>query len=148
MARQYTTHDKFTRISNAVAAGTTDVECTAIDMQGFESVVFGIMVGAITANAVTGAHVQQSSDNGVADAFSDLAGTAVSIADDDDNGMVLVEVVKPQKRYVKLIIDRATQNAVVDGAFALQYNGRKEPVTQPVSIVATGVTYSPEEGTP
>lgn len=148
MARQYITHDKFTRISNAVAAGSTDVACTAIDMQGYESVVFGVMVGTLTANAVTGVHVQQSDDDGSADAYSDLAGTGVVIADDDDNGMILCEVVKPQKRYVKLIIDRATANAVVDGAFAIQYNGRKEPVTQPASIVGTGVTYSPIEGTP
>lgn len=148
MARQYTTHDKFTRVSNAVAAGSTDVNTTGVLMTGYESILFITAFGTLTANAVSGCHLEGSDDDGSTDAYSALEGSGITIADDKDNGLVLVECVKPLKKYIRLVVDRATANAVIDSVVALQYNARKEPVTQPASVVGSGVTYSPAEGTP
>jgi hypothetical protein len=44
---------KLTRLLNAVAAGQTDQNGSIIDMQGFESVLFVVAFGTITAGAVT-----------------------------------------------------------------------------------------------
>ena len=69
----------------ATAAGTDDTLLTsAINMAGYEGVLFFTTFGTITATAVTSIKVQQSSDDGVADAYGDLAGTAVAVAADDD----------------------------------------------------------------
>lgn len=141
---------KITRHSNAVAAGTTDITPSAgIDMSGFEGCLFMVDLGTITASAVTSIKVQQSSDDGSSDAYSDLEGTSVTIADTDDNKIAYVDVYRPQKRYLKLIVDRGTQNAVVDGITAIQYGPRVLPTTHDSTTVLSGseVHASPAEGT-
>ena len=139
---------KATRVSNAVAAGTTDVECSSVDMKGFRSVTFVVAFGAITSGAVTSVKAQQSSDNGVADSFADLEGTAISVDDDDDNQIVLLEIDEPLERYVRLVVDRGTQNAVVDGVVALQHNAAIEPVTHDsTTLCDSEYHHAPAEGT-
>lgn len=140
---------KLTRILNAQAAGTDDtLTSSAVDMQGFDTCWFLAAFGTLTASAVTSVKVQQSSDDGVADAYSDLEGTSVSIADSRDNDVVPVEITRPTKRYLKLVITRATANAVVDGVFALQGGAHSVPVTHDSTTVVDGELHvSPAEGT-
>lgn len=140
---------KFTRHSNAVAAGSTDIEpSNGVDMQGFEGVTFLVAFGTITAGAVTGIRAQQSDDDGDSDGWSDLEGTAVAVADDDDNQVFYLDIFKPLKRYVRCVVDRATQNAVVDGIFAIQYGTRAAPTTHDATTVGGGELHvSPDEGT-
>ena len=138
---------KLTRVSNAVAAGTTDVESAVIDMQNFEGVQFVVAFGTITAGAVTSIKVQQGAQSDLSDA-ADLAGTGVAVADDDDNKIFYLDVYRPRERYVRLVVDRGTQNAVVDGIFAQQYSPRKKPTTHDTTTVGGGETHaSPAEGT-
>ncbi len=128
---------KFTRVSNAAAAGQTDVTSTSVDTKGFDSVAFIVSMGAITAGAVTSAKLQGSHDNSSWTGVNgDLAGTAVTIADDDDNQVFILDLDRPQFRYVRCIVDRATQDAVVDGIVAIQYKADVEPVTQPSTTTA------------
>ena len=137
-----------TRVSNAVAAGTTDVNCTAVDMSGYDSVTFIAAFGALTATQVTNCFVQGSDDNS---SFSDLAGTrTTSMADGDGNKLVVVEVQKPNPsyRYIRLVIDRGTANAVIDGVVAVQTHARKAPVTNGSTVQATKLVVSPAAGTP
>ena len=138
---------KWTRVSNAVAAGTTDVNSTGVDMNGYDDVTFVVDFGAITATAVTSVKAQQSDDDAVADAYSDLEGTSVSVADDDDAGIVVLQVHKPLKRYVRCVIDRGTENAVIDTAVAVQSMAHEEPVTQDSTVVGSEYHVSPAEGT-
>jgi hypothetical protein len=139
---------KVTRISNAVAAGTTAVTSSAIDMKGFDSCQFVVFFGAITANAVTSVKAQQSSDDGSSDAYADLAGTSITVADDDDNQTVILDIDKPRERYLKCVVSRATQNAVVDGIFAIQYNAVEQPVTHDAAtVVGSEFHHAPAEGT-
>ena len=139
---------KLTRVSNAVVAGTSDVESSSVDMTGFDSVAFIVAMGAITSGAATSANVEQSSDDGSSDSFTELLGTGITIADDDDNQLVLLDVCQPRERYVRCVVERATQNAVVDGIFALQYNSNVEPVTHDsTTVVGSEWHQSPAEGT-
>lgn len=124
---------KTTRVSNAVAAGTTDVECTSVDMAGFDAVRFVASFGTLTASQVTTVKAQESADNST---FTDITGAASAAFDDgDDNLIAIVDVIRPTKRYVRLVIDRGTANAVVDCVLAEQYQARSEPVTQSASVI-------------
>ena len=133
----------FTRVSNAVAAGTSDVESSSVDMKGFQSVAFTVAMGAITTAAVTSAKLQGSSDNS---SFSDLEGTGVTIADDDDNQIFVLDIDNPRHRYIKCVVDRGTQNAVVDSIVAAQYGAQIEPVTQPATTTVE-YNHAPAAGT-
>lgn len=136
------------RLSNAVAAGTTAITPTAgLDMEGYEGVLFIVPMGAITTGAVTDVKVQQSSDDGATDAYSDLAGSAFNVADSDDNQLVYIDVFRPQKRYVKPVVDRATQNAVVDGIIAIRYGARRLPAEMDTTVAGGLLLISPAEGT-
>lgn len=136
---------KITRVSNAVAAGTSDVNSSSVDMSKFESVTFLVSFGAITAGAVTSIKAQQSSDDST---FNDLAGSGITVADDDDNQVVALEIVRPRDRYVRVVVDRGTQNAVVDGIVAFQGRPKTGPVTHDATtVVGSEVHASPAEGT-
>ena len=140
---------KFIRHSDAVAAGTSTITpSSGVDTQGFEACTFLAAFGAIVAGAATSIKVQQSDDDGVADAYSDLEGTSVTVADDDDNQVFYVEVVNPLKRYLKLIVSRATQNSTVDGIFAVLTGAKTIPTTHDATTIGGGETHvSPAEGT-
>lgn len=140
---------KVTRVMNAVAAGTTDQNGSSVDMQGFENVTFIASLGTLTATQVTSLKAQQSSDDGDADAFSDLEDTdSGDLADDDDDQCIVLTIVKPQKRYVRPVLLRGTANAVIDGIIAIQSGPAKKPTTHDSSTVALSETVvSPDEGT-
>lgn len=141
-------NEKFTRVLNAVAAGTSLQTGSVIDMQSWDAVTFVVAFGTITSGAATSIKVQQGAAADGSD-MADLAGTLLSIADTDDNKLALIEVYRPQKRYVRVAVVRGTQNAVIDGAFAIQRGCRIKPVTHDTTTVVTPELpfNSPAEGT-
>ena len=135
---------KFTRVMDAVAAGTSDQNSSSVDMKSYDAVTFVVGFGAITASAVTSIKVQGSDDDS---AWADLAGTAVSVADSDDDKIVLAEINCPQQRYMRVVVDRGTQNAVIDFAVALQSKANAAPVTQSSSVLGSEFHQAPAAGT-
>ena len=129
----------------AGAAGTTDIEGSEIDMANFEGVMFLITFGAITGSAVTSVKAQQDTATGMASA-ADLEGTSQAVADTDDGDTFVIDVFRPLERFVRCYVDRATQNAVVANALAIQYGGRVKPTTNG-STVNKELHVSPAEGT-
>lgn len=140
---------KFLRLSGAIAAATSDVtNLTSVDMKGFNSVTLLVSASAITSGAVTSVKVQQSSDDGSTDGWSDLAGSSVTIADDSDSTMTVVEIVQPQKRYVRPYIARGTQNASFEAIHAILTGPKTAPVTQSTThVTIMEIHSSPAEGT-
>lgn len=139
---------KVTRSLNAVAAGTTDQNGPGIDMANFETVMFLFMFGTITGSAVTSCKVQTSDQDGSPDTYTDLVGTSLTVADDDDNQIGIIEIVKPRERYVRPFIVRGTQNAVIDGIVAIQFGPKKAPTTHDSStVLGTETHISVAEGT-
>jgi hypothetical protein len=139
---------KLQRVSNAVAAGTSTVTSSSVDMKGYENCLFVVAFGAIVSGGVQSVKVQQSSDDGSTDAYSDLEGTSVSVADNNDNQLVYVEIARPTKRYLKCIVSRATQNSTVDAIIAVLSGNKDMPTTHDATTVLGGETHvSPEEGT-
>ena len=75
-----------------------------------------------------------------------MLGTGQTIADTDDEKVFYIDLYKPRERYVRLVVDRGTQNAVVASAEYEQYGARNEPVTHGSNV--SGETHiSPAEGT-
>ena len=140
---------KVTRVMDAVAAGKNDTqEGTVLDMAGFDGVVFIAALGTLTATAITDLRAQQGKLADGSD-MADLEGTKVSlVAGTDDNKLAVLDVYRPQERYVQCNIVRATEDAVIDGVIALQYKGRKAPVTHdPTTVAGAELHVSPDEGT-
>lgn len=130
---------KSVKVSQAItptagAAGATDIEGATLDMAGFGGVLAIVTFGAITTGAVTGLVIQESDNS---DMSSPTVATlpAITVADDDDGKVCVLDHFKPTKRYCRLHVDRATQNAVVASAEYIQYNAVSEPVTSASSTV-------------
>ena len=138
------------KISSAItpAAGvahTDDINGTILDMMGYEGVLVVVRFGAITTSAVTSIKMQQDTAAAMGTA-ADLLGTSQTVADDDDNEIFYIDLFRPTERYVRLVVDRHTQTAVVASAEYIQYGPKAAPVTQPTGT--SGETHiSPIEGT-
>jgi hypothetical protein len=63
--------------------------------------------------------------------------TAQTVADNDDGKTFVIELIRPRERYVRVIVDRGTQNAVVRAAFYLQHGAHEHPVAAQGSTVVT-----------
>lgn len=128
------------------AAAQTAINSDSVDMSGFESVLFVVTTGAITATAVTSINAAQSADDIT---FADLLGTGQSIAVAEAEDIFYIDVVKPIDRYVRLEVARATADAVISSCIAYQYgtpSARKTPTTHG-STVNGELHVSPAEGT-
>ena len=147
--QQLARNTKATLVKTTVVAGTSNIQSDAVDMANFEGVVFYISMGAITATAVTSANVQQSSTAALAGTETDILGSKITIADDDDNQMAIIDVYRPSKRYVNAIVLRATANSVINSIIAVQYGAGRLPATNDTTTVIDALTLiSPAEGTP
>lgn len=143
---------KDVKISSAItptagAAGTTDIEGAGLDMANFEGVLMLVRAGVLTTGGTCTIKAQQSDDDGSSDAYSDLEGTLQTLdVDADDEKTFFINVHRPQKRYVRLYVDRGTQNAVISSAHYLQYGPRVKPTTHGTNV--SGESFaSPDEGT-
>ena len=131
--------------ASARAAGQTAINGAMVDMQGYEGAVAIIEMGTIAATAVTSIKWQQSDTTTAAD-FSDLEGTGIAIAADDDDKIFVSELYKPTKRYVRLVVSRGTANATLRAATYIQYKARSAPVPQGTDVT-TELSVGPAEGT-
>ena len=127
------------------AAGSTAINGTVVDTQGFRGVLVVATMGAITTGAATSLKVQQGTDGTMSDA-ADLAGTSQTIADDADGKVFYADVKNPAKRYVRLVVSRATQNAVVASAVAILYDPTDAPTTHGTGVSGEAFV-GPAEGT-
>jgi hypothetical protein len=123
------------RAINAVAAGTSSQNGNTIDTLGYDSVAFVVAFGALTATQVTSIKLQ-SGDASDASDMADVSGaTSGALADGDGTKLLALELYRPSKRYVRVVVVRGTANAVIDGGIALLYRGAQLPPA-PHSTVA------------
>lgn len=134
---------KVTRVKNAAVAGTTDLDSDRVDMSGFDSVMFIWSLGDVTSGSVLQAIAKSNAADSTSSSTTEKSGTSITAgASDYDNKLLIVDLHRPTLRYAysTLVID--TQNAVVDGCIAIQYNSKSMPVTQG-STVGDGVVGGP-----
>lgn len=134
---------KITRVLNAVAAGTSDQDGTVLDMSGYDGVIFLAALGDVTATSVLELQVLGNT----ASSTSSPTPTEITVdetiftagASDADNKLLVVDVVRPSKRYIFPRLKRGTANAVIDGVVAIQYRTRDVPVTQGSTVLASAL---------
>lgn len=133
------------KISQAAAtttAGTSSVNGTALDMSGYEGVLFIAKFG--TAASDNTIHAEQDTASGMGSA-ADLAGTSVGVGASDE--IVWLDLYRPQERYVRMVADRGT-SSTLDWAVALQYGSKSQPVDNTIAGTIHGeLSVSPSEGT-
>lgn len=112
---------EFRRVLAPVVAGTSTQTTSAVNTSGVQTVLFIVGLGTLTATNVTTMTLRGSDDDITYADMEDEDGVdqEVTIYDSEDNKLVLVEVVKPRQKYVKLQIARATANAVIDLVIAI-----------------------------
>lgn len=135
-------------VSTGVAAGSTDITNLAgVDTFGYQGVMFLVQLGTLTATQVTSLRAQYSNDDAATDAYADIEGSSTGNAADADGGKLLVlDIARPKKRWVKPIIKRATANAVVTSVIAILYNPSAEPVAASSSVSRGKALASPGLG--
>jgi hypothetical protein len=137
---------KIVKVADPTADGTSAVRSTALDMHqapGFQGVLFITSLGtAATGNTI---HAEQSDDDAATDAYNALAGTEVSSGTSDED--LWIDIVRPRKRYVEVVITRGTSTTVGD-IWAILYHPGEEPVDNTTTGTIAGAAFaSPAEGT-
>lgn len=126
------------RVANSASAAQTAVESSAVDTAGVIGVRFTAALGDVTSGSVLGLKAQfRDSDN---DSWEDVEGALAYTAgaSDADHKVLILDIVRPEKRYVRAVLSRGTANAVVDGIFADVYGPKETPVTQGATVLASG----------
>lgn len=140
------TDTKVTRAVNATAVGTTAINGAILDMEGFEGVEFIGLAGTIT-DGLLSLKAQDGAAANLSDA-ADLLGTLTTIQNADDNKAIVLDIFRPVKRYIRVVVVRAgATGAVVDGVIAIQYRARKKPTVNDATTVGMTETWiSPIDG--
>jgi hypothetical protein len=138
---------KVTRVMNAQAVATTNVNGSILDMEGFESVEFILSAGTITDGNLS-IKAQDGAAANLSDA-ADVAGTLTTLQNTDDNKAAVLDIVRPPKRYIRPVVVRGgATGAVIDGVIAIQYAARNKPVANDATTVgATKTVISAVDGT-
>lgn len=127
------------------AASSTDDNSTIFDMQGYESVVAITTITDCADTGVATLSIQANtanSDTGMAEVTGATL-SATSAADDDLNGkFLMVEVVKPVKRYIQATRVSATANIAFGEVYVIRIKGRDKPVAAPSTQAAAPVVVA------
>lgn len=134
-------YTKISLVQSSQASGTTTLTTNAVDMAGFDGVLF---FGSLATQDPTNYIKAQEDMVSKMTNAADLAGTKVTA---DANAEVLfLDVYQPLARYVRLSVVRGVATATGD-IYALQYCGRREPMDNVVPGTITGkVVATPIEG--
>jgi hypothetical protein len=126
------------------ASGTEVTTAAEIDMASptegtFDSVCFIAVFSEVTTTAVITLKALCGDVAGLASgqAYATTTATATATGDDTDDNILVLDCVKPGKRYIRPDLDIATANAALDCIIAIRYNGRKMP-TPVLAALADG----------
>ena len=125
-------------------AAATALNGSTLDTQLYngDGILILVHMGAIVTNAVTSLKVEVSDASNMSSA-ADILGSAQTIADDKDGTYFMVDIVNPIKRYLRVVVSRATQNATVSATYII-YNIRNRPVT---SLAVSGAEIHRDKAT-
>jgi hypothetical protein len=130
----------------AYASGSADRNGAILDMKGYEGVLVLVHFSAIATGATTSVKMQQDTASDMATA-ADLAGSKITVADDDDDQVKYVDLHRPSERYVRVVIDKDATNATAESALYIQYGGKVLPEAQAAGSVEGEEHHAPAEGT-
>ena len=129
------------------AAGTSDtLSGDIIDLGSgglFDSVCFVLVTGDVIATAVGTLKAYCGDNSSVSDgAYATTTAAFTATATSADDKCVILDVVKPGKRYVRPDFVRATANIPVESIIAIKYNAKSYPITQGADVVASAISVN------
>jgi hypothetical protein len=135
---------KFDKVLVATSAGTDDtLNGDILDLQDCDSVIGIAILGDVTENSVVTLKAYTGNEAALGDgAYESVTATVTATATSADNKLLVLDIVKPGKRYCRFDLVRATANAVVDGIVGIRYNYRSIPTTQPTDVVNSNVNVN------
>lgn len=140
------------------ASANSDRTSSVIDTKGYDAFCVLVHFGTIATGAATNiylTHADAASNATTLTSGADVTGTSQTIADDDDNQVKYIDVVKPVKRFYQLVVNKDATNATAESAVAILYrNSSDTPSTHATgsgtsegSALAEGETHiSPATG--
>lgn len=135
---------KITRIKTSQTAAQTEIVSDVLDMAGYDSVMFIAVLGDISDTCVLTLTIKGNTANSTSSptpvAVTDGSCTYTAGASDADNKLMIVDVLRPAKRYVFASLTRTTANAVVDGLIAIQYCSRSVDLTQGSTVIKSALS--------
>lgn len=129
------------------AAGVTKRTSDILDMAGYEGVMFIAGLGTIIEDGTLDVYVEQNTANntsGMARLATTTAHTVTAANATLAKSAIVVDVYRPQERYVQCNITPATQNAVILGIVAVRYKEREYPAANS-SLLKSTLLVSPSE---
>ena len=132
---------KVDKVLVATVAGTADtLNGDILDLANDDSVLLIAILGDVTTTAVLTLKAYCGDAPALGDgAYKTATATVTADATSADNKLLVLDVIKPGKRYVRADLVRATANAVIDGIIAIRYNARNIPTTQPADVVDSDI---------
>lgn len=142
----FLTDTKITVVSGAQADGTGTISGAILDMSGFEGVAWIAKFDDVDDGAVLTLQAQQSASNS-AGGMATLVGNAsyTAGASDADDDVLVMDLCKPLKRYVRPQLVIASANATLATIIAIQYRAKKLPTTQGSTVLDSALLVSPDE---
>jgi hypothetical protein len=145
MLKNFSRAVKATMIHAPLAAGQSTGQASAIlDMQNFDGVCFVGSVGSVTASGTATLTVLQCTSTGGTFSAISTASAQADITTAHSDLPALIEVYRPQERYLQTYLIRATANVEFGGVMAYQYDPRTQVVTQGTTIAALTNFYAPQ----
>jgi len=122
----FLTRAKIVRLSGAVVAGSTNIDCTPeVDCTGYESAVIVATFGTVVDASVCGLKARLGDTAGV---LSVAATPAASfIASTSSQKQIAIEVLRPNGKLISARIERATQNAALESCILCLFEHRQGP---------------------
>ncbi len=133
---------KISVVEPAGAAAQTALTSDTVDTQGFEECQFIALTGDVTSGSVLTLTIHHSDEASANFAATTCAATFTAGASDADSKALVVSVVKPPKRYLRAVLTRTTQDAVVGGIIAQQFGARELPVSHDATVIASDFEIS------
>ncbi|MHB9010367.1 MAG: hypothetical protein ACYC3E_00025 [Carboxydocellales bacterium] len=135
---------RFDKVLGNTVAGTGDtLNGDILDLANHDSVCFIAVTGDVTDTAVGTIKAYCGDAAALGDgAYKATTATFTATATSADNKVLVLDVVRPGKRYVRADFVRATANIPVESIVAIRYNSRAIPTTQPADVVASGLSVN------
>lgn len=143
--RNLSSDTKLTLVHLPLASGGTDPDSIAVDMSGFDGVMFtGILGTAGSTDVCTFALETGATTDSTA--FSAVSGATISSSAGEDDKLFVIDAYRPQKRYARVAL---TRSAAVEygGTIAEQYLPINKPTTHDSTSLVGSVVLSVKQTT-
>jgi hypothetical protein len=135
---------KIVPVENSVGASPATTDGEIVDTQGFNAACFIYKLGTVDDGAAVTLTIYQGTDSADVAEIEGASAAIATTASDSDQFLV-VDIIKPQERYLRPTIVTATQNVEIDSAICILYNPVNYPITQPATIDDYALVVSPDE---